>query len=120
MSLSKYFGESSDANGAPLFWPGVDEYPFRGSNVPPMLKKDEIEQIPLVLDAKAEVLTLPKDIKRYEEIIDRCANGWYSMRFEKTNYDAEKREYIVFLSWVEVYGELPNSKSAWEAIKHAN
>lgn len=118
--LSKYFGTPKDSDGNPLYWSNPDSFPFRGMP-PTMLKGDEIEQIPLVFDAKSELLELPRDQKRYDEIIDHCANGWWHLRHERfidlTSKDPER--ILVFMAWLEVYGETPQGKSAWEAIKNA-
>jgi hypothetical protein len=90
MSISKYFGLPQDPQGAPLYWNEADTIPFRG--LPPnMLKGDEIEQIPRVYDAKAEVLVLPQDIVRYQE--------------------------IVFMCWLEMYRQAPSNKSAMERMR---
>lgn len=119
MSISKYFGTPQDSEGTPLYWNAAEDFPFRG--LPPtMLKKDEIEQIPQVYDAKAEVLTLPADLKRYQEIIDHCANGAWFLRHEMFEYDKESKTYTVFMSWLEIYRQTPTSKAAWEAMRHAH
>ncbi len=117
--LSKYFGTSHDAEGNPLFWSKPGNYPFRG--IPPaMLKGEEMDQIPLVYDAKSELLQLPKDQKRYDEIIDHCANGWWQLRHERFIERSDQPGTLgVFLAWLEIYGETPQGKSAWEAIKNA-
>jgi hypothetical protein len=116
--LSKYFGTPMDPSGKPLFWGEPGEFPFRGMP-PTMLKGDEIEDIPLVYDAKSELLELPKDQQRYNEIIDHCANGWWQLRHEKFfDMNAEKGTLTVFLAWLEIYGETPNNKSAWEAMRN--
>jgi hypothetical protein len=119
MSISKYFGTPSDSSGKPLFWSPQDDYPFRGTP-PSLLKKEEMDQIPIVYDAKAAVLQLPDEIEKYQDVIDRCANGLYILRHEKFEYDQTSKKYTVFLSWLEVYGQTPTSQSAWEAIKNAN
>jgi hypothetical protein len=86
-----------------------------------MMKSDEMDQVPLVYDAKSALLELPADQEKYDQIIDHCANGWYQLRHEKFLENKEKPGTLsVFLSWLEVYGELPTSKSAWEAMKNDN
>lgn len=115
--LSKYFGTPQDPSGNPLFWGEPGGFPFRGMP-PTMLKGDEIENIPLVYDAKSQLLELPKDQKRYDEIIDHCANGWWHLRHEKFfDFDGTKGTMMVFVAWLEIYGENPNNKSAWEAMR---
>jgi hypothetical protein len=116
MSISKYFGLPQDPQGAPLYWNEADTIPFRG--LPPnMLKGDEIEQIPRVYDAKAEVLVLPQDIVRYQEIVDHCANGAWCLRHEKFEYDASNKTYTVFMCWLEMYRQAPSNKSAMERMR---
>lgn len=112
--LSKYFGTPSDPQGQPLHWGELGNFPLRG-HVPPMMKAEEAEKIPLVCDAKSALLELPADEVRYNEIIDRCANGWYQLRHEKFIERTDKPGTLtVFLAWLEIYGEVPTSKSAWE------
>lgn len=116
MGMSKYFGQRKDSNGSPLSWSGPDNFPFRG--IPPtMLKNDEADQIPLVYDAKVKILTLPGQEKEYEEIVDRCANGWYQLRHERIDWNPTEGKYTIFLQWLEIYGEIPVGKSAWENMR---
>lgn len=118
--LSKYFGTRNDSSGNPLYWDQPGNFPFRGTP-PTMMKSDEMDQVPLVYDAKSALLELPADQEKYDQIIDHCANGWYQLRHEKFLENKEKPGTLsVFLSWLEVYGELPTSKSAWEAMKNDN
>lgn len=119
MSLqSKYFGETADPQGAPLWW-GTDEVPFRGAP-PTMLQGDEIDEIPVVVDAKVAILTLPGDEKRYQEVIDRCANGAWILRHEKVDFDPTTGKYRVFLVWLEKYKQTPMSTAAWDAVEKYN
>lgn len=113
--LSKYFGTPNDSEGNPLFWGEPGNFPFRGAN-PPLLKGDEIDQIPLVYDAKSALLELPRDQKRYDEIVDHCANGWWQLRHEK--FFERDDKILVFMAWLEIYGEIPKTKSAWEKTNH--
>lgn len=115
--IAKYFGTPVDSSGNQLHWPGTSEgYPFRGP-VPGMLKQEEYEEIPHVVDARAKMLYLPDDLKEYEEIIDKCANGWFVLRHEKfLEYDQEKKQLPVFIQWLEVYGHAPTPKNPYEAM----
>lgn len=115
-SISKYFGTKTDSLGNPIFWGHPSDFPFRG-DLPPMLKGDEYDKIPLVYDAKSAWLDIPKDQERYDSIIDHCANGWWQMRHERF-YEGKDGTLKVFLAWLEVHGEVPNSKSAWDSLKH--
>ena len=118
--LSKYFGTREDSSGNKLFWSQHGEYPFRG-NPPAMMKDEEFEQIPLSYDASSELIELPKDQKRYDEIIDHCANGWWQLRHERfiEHTKEDPPRLMVFVAWLEIYGEIPGNKSPWENIKNA-
>lgn len=117
-SLSKYFSQSNDSFGNKLWWPGtLDGYPFRSTAPPQPMKQEEFEKIPLVYDAKVAVLELPRDNDKYVEILDKCANGWYQLRHERIDYDSTKDVYRIFLQWLEIYGETPTTKSAFEKFK---
>ena len=109
-SLKKYFSQSTDGSGNKLYWPGtIDGYPVRG--MPSLTTDREYSEIPVVYDAKCAILELPADQARYEEIIDKCANGWFHLRHEKIDYDTAKGVYRVFLQWLEIYGENTGVKS---------
>lgn len=101
--IAKYFGTPSDSVGNPLSWPGtLDGFPCKGP-MPKAMKQEEYEDIPLTFDAKVAILQLPKDIEKYQEVIDRVANGWYQLRHEKIDKN-EDGTYQVFLQWIEVFG----------------
>lgn len=118
-SLSKYWKQKKDTSGNNLFWPGTsDGYPVRGS-IPPTLKQDEFEDIPLVYDAKADYFRLPEQLDEYLNVIDKAANGWFQLRHERVvkPYDPETGEEVIFLQWLEIHGEIPDVKSGSKARK---
>ncbi len=119
MSLSKYFGEASDSQGTPLWWGAEDEPPFRGMP-PTMLKGDEIDEIPVVYDAKVAVFMLPGQEAEYQRVIDRCSNGAWKLRFEKVDYDESSGKYRILISWLEIYKQTPMSRAAWDAANQHN
>lgn len=105
--LAKYFGTAQDPAGQPLFWPGTpDGFPFRGT-MPPAMKQEEWEDSANIVDAKTDILELPRDLDKYTEVIDRAANGWYQIRKEIINYDEKEKVYRVLLQWLEIYGQPP-------------
>ncbi len=111
MMIRKYFDQKHDSLGKPLWWPGTSEgYPVRGE-LPKDLKQEEYENIPIVYDAKVDILELPRDNEKYAAIVDKCANGWYVLRHEKIEFDPTKGIYRVFLQWLEIYGESSIKKS---------
>lgn len=113
-SLRKYFDIRSDQAGNILHWPGTaDGYPFRGPEVP-VTTQGEYEQLPIVYDAKSKLLIIPDDLDEYNNIIDKCANGWFVLRHEKFLNNEATGTIRVFLSWLEIYGEKPSEKSAFK------
>lgn len=112
MSLHKYYGERGGAahGDGMLHWPGtLDGYPVRGSGLPPDLKKEELEDIPLQLDFKSRMFELwdPAQKAEFDEINDKIINGWYLLQLRNDNWDDEKKHLRVWLEWAQVYGMMP-------------
>ena len=112
MSTTKFFGEGGPLHGGNLQWPGTGAgFPVRGA-VPADLKQEEFEEIGHVLDFKAAAFRLwvPAEHADYLTIMDRAANGWFSIKFCERHWQPEHESYLIWLEWVQVYGELPNGK----------
>lgn len=115
-SLMKYFsdrgGQDSDHRG-PLHWPGTAAgVPLRGDA--PLLRGDEYDdQIKHTADFHSKLFKLwdAQDKREFELVQDRICNGWY---VEKKRYDRwceEHTGYLVWLEWLQVYGEATNGRS---------
>lgn len=104
---------TADTHAGPLSWPGTElGFPVRGHV--PLMKQHELSQLVHVCDYHSRLFRLwePEDKALFDEIQDRIANGWY---FEKRRKDTEVAEHLepaVWLEWVQIYGEIPNSQFA--------
>src|SRR5262245_26831277 len=114
MRLSKYFGTNEDQHDGTLVWPGrPDGYPlrFKGQERP-LLPQSELEDVPVVFDAKVRIFDLSKqqDLDDYRDILDRHFNGWYQITKNTEVYDESIHSWRVRLEWVQIYGEVAAAK----------
>lgn len=111
--MRKFFADrGGEQHGGPLSWPGTtDGYPFRGQI--PDLKGDEALDIPLGLDYKSQCFRIwkPEEHAAFNGVMDRIVNGWYRQHQRIDRWSEEHGGLIVWLEWVQIYGEAPNSKS---------
>lgn len=114
-SMKKFFqerGGPASAHGEALTWPGTpDGFPFRGP-VPDM-KQDEYEQIPLALDYHSQTFRLwePEEKAGFDQVMDRVVNGWYMQHRRIDRWSDQHCGLVVWLEWVQIYGETPGVKS---------
>jgi hypothetical protein len=113
--MLKFFQETGGLNtehGGRLHWPGtVDGFPYRGEQAP-LLKQQEMENLPLALDYRSKLFELwkPEDKKAFDETMDRIVNGWY-MQHRRKDIEVEGQAMpAVWLEWVQIYGESPGTK----------
>ena len=109
----KFFGEQDTrVHGGPLYWPGTaDGFPVRGRAGD--LLPHEYSDIPLVMDYRAERFRLwePAELKKFLQVMDRIVNGWYRQCRRTDNWDEEHQGLVVWLEWVQIYGEIPDGKA---------
>jgi|TARA_B100000809_G_scaffold204189_1_gene205506 hypothetical protein len=116
MGILKYFGErggDGSEHGGQLHWPGTPAgFPFRGRQVP-TLTAEETEDIPTAFDFHCRVFELwtADELKEYQQIRDRAANGWYQITHIERLFDEDKKNWRVYMEWNQIYGELPKGKS---------
>ena len=112
---AKYRSLSHDASGQPIVWPGTPEgFPFRGEVKAPV-KQQEWEETPHEFDVHTEVLTLPGQMERYDEILDKVANGlWLLRRETPPSYNPTTGTYHVMITWLEPYGTPPTPRSRYD------
>lgn len=115
MSLAtKYFGLKESGHDGELVWPGTpDGLPMRVTgSARPLLRNEELEDAPIVCDAKAKVfnLSIPEDLLEYQGILDRYANGWYDIISKAEMYDQTIQNWRVKLEWIQKYGSIPSTK----------
>jgi hypothetical protein len=115
-SMLKYFqdqGGPETGHGDKLHWPGTaDGYPFRGG-IPPNLRQDEFEALPVRMDYHSRLFHLwaEDEKKNFDEIMDRIVNGWYMQHKRVDQWDTTNNGLTVWLEWVQIYGEQPNGKT---------
>lgn len=112
--MLKYFADKGGPqHGGALHWPGLPSgIPFRGDTVPD-LKQHELEALPLALDFKSGRFRLwvEEENAAFNDIMDKIANGWFMQHKRFEHFIPEEMHYVVFLEWVQIYGELPKGKS---------
>ena len=85
--------------------PGHEGVPFRGTV--PNLKEDDPEHLQPQAGQKAhvEILELwkPTELARYRNICQVVANGFGAISKEDMQYDKTKKNWRVFIRWLEFY-----------------
>lgn len=121
-SMRKFFsdrGGPDSPHRENLTWPGTEDgFPYRGSVSD--LKQDEFEQIPLGLDYHSQAFRLwePTEKAAFDDVMDRIVNGWYKQHRRVDRWSDDPCGMIVWLEWVQIYGETPNAKSPPGAINN--
>lgn len=113
MSLWKYIDHPGGADhGGQLAWARSGDLPplrkFNGS----ALTQAEVDAVEEMYDFHGRTFKLwdPQDLKDYNEIRDRCSNGWYQVVARSEQYVPEQLDWVVKLEWVQIYGEIPDGK----------
>jgi len=111
-SLRKFFHERGGTmHNGNLSWPGTAAgFPFRGTV--PDLRQTEFEQIEHVLDFHSRLFLLwdPVDKAVFDDVMDRISNGWFLERKRVDRWSDTHCGLIVWLEWVQIYGEIPTAK----------
>lgn len=117
MSILKYYeslnGKTDETRGLPLYFDQVDNLgmPFRG---PAFLMKDaEWDRYTFTsYDFFSETFDLsdPAQRQKYQEIVDRCINGWYIILYRHFNHSEHSNYPSVYLEWIVPYRELNPTK----------
>ena len=111
-SMKKYFADQGgNAHGGAISWPGTaDGFPFRGPA--PDFRQEEYQEIPLALDYHSRVFKLfdPAEKQQFDDVMDRIVNGWYMQHKRVDRWSDEHCGMIVWLEWVQIYGESPTGK----------
>lgn len=89
--------------------PGYDGYPFRGPI--PLLRNDDPARRQPEIQTKVhvDILDLSKepDMKRYRALCQMITNGFAQFSKEDVRYDEKKKNWRVFVRWLEYYTTLP-------------
>jgi len=118
MSLLKYFEQPDGARDADSLWwgrvlSGHDDFPFRGQAAPMLTADEHSQKVRDFCDARTRVFDLsqPNDLAQYTEVLDHWGNGWWRIVVHEKVYDAELKNWRVFVAWLEPYGGLVHSPS---------
>lgn len=103
-SLVKYFG-MTERKGVPLHWnrADLDGAPFRGKQVPMLMGEEFEDRTVRVADANAEYfdITEADEKKRFLEVLDGAANGWFQVVFIQRFVRPDTH----YVEWLEYYLE---------------
>lgn len=90
---------------APSVFPGSDGLPFKGPI--PNLKHDDPGHKQPQVGMKVHVETLdlskPAQMKRYRDICQAVGNGYEQLSKEDMRYDENKKNWRVFVRWLELF-----------------
>jgi hypothetical protein len=89
--------------------PGFEGTPFRGP-VPDLRHDDAMRKQPeMHYKVHVEVLDLSveEDMKRFRDVCQTIANGFGQPSKEDMQYDAEKKNWRVFIRWMEFFSAMP-------------
>jgi hypothetical protein len=114
MGLVERFGaeQSQERHGDHLTWPGTDAgFPILGRVNNRMLKQAEFEELDHKFTYHARWFTMweEADAKEYIYVQERATNGWFKVLDREKIYDPIKRNYRIYLEWIQVYGIVPET-----------
>lgn len=100
--------QESDDHAGRLFWSGNLEAPFRGRSAP-LMTRDEFDKIEVNYDAKVKTFNMsnPEHEAKYQEILDRAANGWYTIHHVERRWCPNTGAMMIFIEWFQKYSDLP-------------
>ena len=89
--------------------PGFAGFPFRGQV--PNLRNDDPHRLQPEVQTKVHVdvldLSGKADMKRYQSLCQMVANGFAQFSKEDIRYDEKKKNWRVFVRWLEYYTVIP-------------
>ena len=98
-----------ERHGDRLTWPGTDAgFPILGRVSGPM-KQQEYEELEhkFTYHARWFLMWEPADANEYLYVQERAVNGWFKIIDREKIYDPIRRDYRIWLEWVQVYGVAP-------------
>jgi hypothetical protein len=107
-SLVKFMNRTVNGNGrGKVFWgrSEADGLPFRGPEAPMLTNEEYEDRLVRIHDPKNGIfdVTNEEENKRYLEIMDGLANGWYQLIYINRQFDEAKA--LVYVEWLESYME---------------
>lgn len=105
---SRFHGEQDPRHGGPLQWPGINNFPVRGSTTK-ALKEGEQYNATFVKEFHCRIFDLSKeeDLKEYKWVMDRICNGLFLVTYVQRQWDARSKAMLVYLEWCQCYYEWP-------------
>jgi hypothetical protein len=112
MGLVEKFGaeQSIERHGDNLTWPGTDAgFPILGKVTNQMLKQHEYEELEhrFTYHARWFDMWTQADANEYLYVQERALNGWFKVLDREKIYDPVRRNYRIYLEWIQVYGVPP-------------
>ena len=111
--VEKFSNEQSKArHGDILTWPGTDAgFPILGRVPTGMMKQQEYEELDHKFTFHARWFTMweQDDANEYHYVQERAANGWFKVLDREKIYAPIKRNYRIYLEWLQVYGVAPST-----------
>ncbi len=106
----KYTGTATDPiDGTPISWRAhPDGFPIRAGDSPLTVDKAQASHATTTLFARSEVLEIPKDLKRYVEVMDWVINTTGTMPEERIQQVGDGK-WVVWLVWADVRGYIPKN-----------
>lgn len=117
--------EDEDHGGPLLFSQRVlGPVPLRGSETPPPLREEEIDELDTQVVGKVKTFHLadPEQLAEYELVLHRIVNNWYVRLHQEYHFDPETKSMIVHLEWCQRYHEIPPrlEQSLREEVRRAH
>lgn len=112
---AKYSGEQDPRYGGHLYWHG-NSYgiPFRSpGEAVPLLKQHELENLPIVGDARVALFDLskPDQMANYVWVRDRIRNRLFTLDFIQRFWDARNCRMLVYIEWTQLYATIPQGSN---------
>lgn len=101
-------GGADTLHGDVLYWHGTQNgFPVRGQPTDPLLKQDEIDELPLETLFQSRMFKLwePQDKIDFDYVRQRCTAGWFRELKRADTYIPEHNHFQVWLEWIQVYGK---------------
>lgn len=100
------FANRTQSNGKKLWWnrADIDGLPFRGPFAPIMPEEEYQERVVRIADFRNAFFDVmdPAENRKYCEIMECCANGWFQLRHQIFFWRATTKHYV---EWMEYYLE---------------
>lgn len=83
--------------------------PYRGRKLSPALTQDDVDLLETRPVGKVLKFDLsdPAQLDAYELVVHRACMGWYKVLFCERRFDPEKKDWLVYCEWCQLYQEAP-------------